>query len=454
MPLIRTISGLRSTLSDESLNTKIIEKYAKGLDSYLPEGRIVIGRDGRPSGKMIEEVMSETLSNCGREVVLTGIVPTPTVQIVVEHTDAVAGIAITASHNPSDWNGMKFINSDGVFFDADENQEFWNIVDNNIFRNCNTEGIIIEDSSAISFHINKILEIPFISKSIKIIKSRRYKIAVDAVNASGSIAVPTLLKELGCTVVPLYCDNSGIFPHEPEPLPKNLTELAKCVLENSCDFGLAIDPDADRLVLVNEIGNTLSEELTLAVAVHSVLEHGQKEIKKSIGKVVTNLSSSLVTKDIASMFNCEVLLSSVGEINVVKKMKECSAIIGGEGSGGVILPDCHYGRDSLVGIALVLIILANRDIQMSQLISQYPNYYIIKHKQEYSGDFQNYCNKLVELFPNCNINREDGIRIDIDNCWVQARQSNTEPIVRIIAESKNEDKAKELLEKAIMVLNY
>ncbi len=448
MPFIRTVSGIRATWSDNSINSEVIEKYAKGFAKYLPHGKIVIGRDGRPSGKIIEEVLCNTLVNSGRDVVLIGLAPTPTVQVMVEHLEAVAGIAITASHNPSDWNGMKFINSDGVFLDAEENRQFWEIVDSNNFDCGNYVGTKYLDESAISTHISRLLAIPFISENIELIKSRKFKVAVDAVNASGSVAVVEMLERLDAEVVPLYCDSTGIFPHEPEPLPKNLTELAKSVKDNDCTLGIAVDPDADRLVLVDEHGNTISEEMTLAIATDITLEQ-----KNSVGNVVVNLSSSLITKSIADKYDCKVLRSAVGEINVVKKMKESGAIIGGEGSGGVILPDCHYGRDSLVGIVLVLMLLAARNTTLSSLLQQYPKYYILKHKQEFDGNFDEFCEEVIKLFPNGEINKEDGIRIDFNNSWIQARKSNTEPIIRIIAESDDEEKANAIMNKAIMLMN-
>ncbi len=445
MPFIRTISGLRATLSDESLNERTARLYARGFANYLSEGNIIIGRDGRPSGVEFESIIADELKKCGRRVVLLGMVPTPTVQLQVELANAAGGIAITASHNPSDWNGMKFINSSGLFLDENENKNFWNVVDKEQFKDYSNDGNIELKSDAIECHIEKIISIPYINANLELIRGINFKVAVDAANASGSLAVPQLLEKFGCKVLPLYCNGSGAFPHEPEPLPKNLTELAKFVKANSCDFGVAVDPDADRLVLVDNQGNNVNEEITLALAVDSVLSaRGQAK-----SNVVVNLSSSKVSEAVAELYGATVHRSPVGEINVVKKMQAVSAVIGGEGSGGVILPECHYGRDSLVGISLLLNLIVSKQQCLCDIISSYPQYFMTKAKQHFDGDFNVLIEKIKATFQYNKIDLSDGIRLDYQNSWVQVRKSNTEPIIRIIAESDSQKATDEMMKKAI-----
>lgn len=445
MPFIRTISGLRATLSDNALNDEIVRLYARGFANILNDGAIVIGRDGRPSGADFELVIADELKKCGRNVVLLGVVPTPTVQLQVEIAQAAGGIAITASHNPSDWNGLKFINSAGVFLDENENIGMWNIIDNHLFKPYANDGSIETNDLALQQHVDKILEIPYIKSNLEKIKDIEFKVAVDAVNASGSVAVPMLLEAFGCKVLPLYCDGSGNFPHEPEPLPKNLTELAKFVKANECDLGIAVDPDADRLVLVDSHGNNVNEEMTLALAVDSVLTAS----KQADAKVVINLSSSMISETIAKSHNANTFRSPVGEINVVKKMKEVGAVIGGEGSGGVILPECHYGRDSLVGIALLLNLIAMKYQCLCDILLNYPKYYMSKVKQNFDGDFEVISQKVLAAFDTNSIDKSDGIRIDFENAWVQVRKSNTEPIIRIIAESNSQNRTDELIQRIV-----
>lgn len=445
MPFIRSVSGLRATVAD-SLSEEIVRSYALAFHKYLPKGIIVVGRDGRPSGEAIELKLLEALQEAGRDVVVCGIVPTPTVQILVEHLGAVGGIIITASHNPSEWNGLKFINSDGIFLDKNENESFWKELDDiSIFEIYN--GNIKYINNAIDIHLEKILSLPFISSNIEAIRQKKFKVGVDAVNASGSKAVPQLLKLLGCEVFPLYCDLSGEFPHTPEPLPINLTEIARFTGENNLDLGVAVDPDADRLVLIDERGININEELTVALAAMAVLSDAEKP-----EKAVVNLSSSRITKDIAEMYGCSLELAPVGEINVVLKMKQESAIIGGEGSGGVILPQCHYGRDSLVGIALIVYLLYIKDQSISQIVGGLPQYSMIKHKEDFSGDFHHIRNRLSENYKDYPINTEDGIRIDFDDSWVGVRTSNTEPIIRIIAESPSEFQTKKIIAEVLELL--
>lgn len=438
MPLIRSISGLRATVND-SINDLIIENYANAYHTVIDEGPIVIGRDGRPSGKQIEETLIKTLVNLGREVLSAGVVPTPTVQVLVEHFNAAGGIIITASHNPAEWNGLKFVNSQGVFFDAVENKNLWFHLDNKNFKSSKGTGCISIINDAADIHINRVMNLAVFKKNINAIKDLNLKIVVDAVNASGSKIVPELLNRLGVEVICVHCDESGIFPHLPEPLPINLTQLADAVKIHNASLGLAVDPDADRLVLIDEKGSPVLEELTISLAVDSVLSSiNQSDNSSFVRSAVVNLSTTRVVDAICAMHGAQVFRSPVGEINVVKKMIETKSIIGGEGSGGVILPECHYGRDSLVGIALVLSLLSIRKLSLSSIISNYPKYVIIKKKLSAPKNARLIFEKIINSTPNANINTEDGIRIDFADSWLQLRASNTEPILRIITEAPNE----------------
>ncbi|MCX6153954.1 MAG: phosphoglucosamine mutase [Candidatus Kapabacteria bacterium] len=451
MAFIRSISGLRATIGND-LTPFVIAKYVSALSQYAPEGDIVIGNDGRPSGKWIEMIAAGTLASLGRTVIITGVVPTPTVQLLVEQSGAAAGIAITASHNPDQWNGLKFINSDGVFFDIHENQKFWELVDaiDEEKLSTSTSGCILYDLTSLSDHVEFVLKLSIINQVdfVNKLKNRNFKAVVDAVNCSGSTVVPKLLDILGADCIELYCDESGIFPHTPEPLPENLGVLAETVKIHNADIGIAVDPDSDRLVIVDEHGNHIGEEFTLALAVQSALHFNSINNTDPKPKVVTNLSSSSLVDFIAAKYGATVYRSAVGEINVVKKMKETGALIGGEGSGGVILPACHYGRDSLVGIALIIALIADTNKSVSELIAEYPVFKILKSKQEFKGDLQHYFNKLSKAFPDAEINTDDGIRIDTQRGWVQVRASNTEPIIRIISESTDGDYASRLIKLA------
>jgi phosphomannomutase len=452
MALIRSISGLRGTLGNDLL-PHIIAKYCVAFHQFLPKGAVVIGRDGRPSGKWIQDLASITLSAMGRKVKRIGIAPTPTVQVLVEHSNAAGGIAITASHNPEEWNGLKFLNSDGVFLDKEENEILWEIFDNKKFEYDYTKGCgnQKDNINAINFHIDKVLGSSFINAENikKELKNRKYRVVIDAVNASGSRTIPDLVKQLGCKVVCLHCDESGVFPHEPEPIPANLGSLAQAVKDEQADMGIAVDPDADRLVLIDNEGEPIGEEKTIALAVKALLSKEYVSSKENI--IVVNQSTSRMIEDIAAELNAEVVRSDVGEINVVKKMKEVDAIIGGEGSGGVILPECHYGRDSLVGTALILGYIAESGKSLKELSDSLPKYEIIKTKQEFSGELQPIIDKVKSIFSDGTITEGDGIKIDYPDRWVQLRASNTEPVIRIMAEAPTIEEAQALITRTELV---
>ena len=455
MPIVHSISGLRATQND-GLSPELINKYISAFSKILPNGPVVVGRDGRQSGKWIEDIVLNTFTNSGREVRLLNVVPTPTVQLMVEHSDAIGGIVITASHNPSEWNGLKFIGGNGVFLDEQWNRKLWNEVDlissYDALSKTNENKIYID--KAIEQHIDKILSLQIFTKTdiLNTLRKKRFKIVVDAVNASGSRSIPMLLEKFGCEVIKLYCDESGIFPHTPEPLPENLKDLADAVKVYNADLGIAVDPDADRLVLIDDTGSSIGEENTIVLCTESVLEMKNLLTDFIDYNVVVNHSTTRRVEEIAEKYDAKVFRSPVGEINVVKKMKEVNAIIGGEGSGGVILPECHYGRDSLVGSALILTLIARRNISLSELVKELPHYDMLKTKKQFSGNIDSIIGNLIKEFPDGIPLKEDGIKINFPTKWVQLRASNTEPIVRLIAEAKSYLEAKELLNRAMKYL--
>jgi phosphomannomutase len=430
----------------------MISGYVSAYSAMLPRGPVVVGRDGRRSGNWIEKIAVGTLLSLGREVRVIGMAPTPTVQLMTEKSDAAGGISITASHNPGEWNGLKFLNAEGVFLGDEENAELFSKVDNEQYSYPaelpnHINEIIINDADL--SHINSVLGLSFLGEGkVSDLLERKLRFVVDAVNASGSRFVPKLLEMLGTECIELYCDGSGVFPHTPEPLESNLADLMESVKENKADAGIAVDPDADRLVLIDEKGRAIGEEKTIALATKAVLSAMQQRGEDTSGSVITvNLSTSRMVDDIAAEYGARVERSPVGEINVVKKMKENASVIGGEGSGGVILPECHYGRDSLVGIALIASLLAGGKT-LSELSSEIKDYHIIKEKQAFDGDISELVGKIKDSgeYDNAKADTSDGIRIDFDNSWVQLRASNTEPIIRIIAEAPIEEESKKLID--------
>lgn len=446
MPIISSISGLRATLGD-SLTPELIVKYSKAFANYLPMGKIVLGTDGRVSGNWIELIVLGTLSAMGRDVVRLGVAPTPTIQLAVINQSAAGGICITASHNPANWNGMKFLNANGVFLDESENDEFGKIIDQieSISSECSEFGKPLYFNNAIDNHINSVIKLGLFSdkKLIEKIQNRKFRAVIDAVNASGSEAIPKLIRILGGEAIELHCNGSGKFPHTPEPLSENLIELSEAVIKENADIGIAVDPDADRLVLINEKGEPIGEEKTVALAIDAVFQFNDK---KNLIAVV-NHSTSALAEFVASKYNGKVLRSPVGEINVVRLMQQSGAIVGGEGSGGVILPESHYGRDSIVGIALVLALMAYQNLTLSQIIASYPEFAMVKLKKEFKGDFRKSSESFLNRFTSSHSNsivdiiQEDGIKIIASDGWFQVRSSNTEPIIRVIAEYYTKDKA-------------
>lgn len=448
MSVIRSVSGLRATLGD-GLTPMFVAKYVSAFAKILPKGHIVIGRDGRQSGEWIEKIVAGTLQSCGREVIMLGIVPTPTVQFMVEEKGASGGIAITASHNPSEWNGLKFINNKGLFLNIDENNWLWDKTDREEFEFLSTAQFpkVIIKEDAIKKHISSIMNLPFFSYNIeRAAQSMGLSAVVDAVNASGSKAVPELLTKMGVKVIPLYCDSSGNFPHTPEPLPENLEALCEAVKLHKASMGIAVDPDSDRLVLIDDRGNPIGEERTIALAIMSTLEEFDK--LKGYNKIaVVNHSTSMLSDRAAELYGAEVHRAAVGEINVVNKMKALNAVIGGEGSGGVILPASHYGRDALVGIALILNLMTKLKMKLSQISAKLGDTFMTKTKFELKKSPDELFIAIAEKYSQYQVIQEDGVKIIFDDAWVQLRASNTEPIIRVIAESDNKVRTEELIKE-------
>tara|TARA_B100000965_G_scaffold141593_1_gene117874 strand:- start:4037 stop:5416 length:1380 start_codon:yes stop_codon:yes gene_type:complete len=452
MPLIKSISGIRGTIGDrkgEDLTKDDIILYTKSFvlwlesENRLINNKIVVGRDARVSGKMIEELVIDTLTKMGLNVVCLGLSTTPTVEIAVPLEEADAGIIITASHNPRNWNALKLLNNNGEFISANDGEKLLNIANSN--PNYNTDlkkGFVKFNSDYIDIHTDMILNLP--SVEVDLIKKRKFKIVVDAVNSTGGIAVPNLLKKLDVNVVELYCEPNGEFPHNPEPLKENLTDLSNLVIKQKADLGIVVDPDVDRLAFVSENGEVFGEEYTLVACSDYYLQNKP-------GNTVSNLSSSRALRDITELNNCNHFFSAVGEVNVVEMMKNKNAVIGGEGNGGIILPELHYGRDALVGIALFLSHLSKLNVSCSRLRSNYPDYFMSKDKVKLNDnlDVESIIANIASSYSSEKTNIIDGLKIDFDDSWVQLRKSNTEPIIRVYSEAKSQEEAEKLSEKFI-----
>ena len=447
MTLIKSISGIRGTIGGVEGNSltpidivKFTSAYARFiLEQKVESKTIVIGRDARISGFMLSNIVSGTLIGCGFDVIDIGLSTTPTVEVAVHDLKAAGGIILTASHNPKQWNALKLLNNKGEFISANDGEVILDYSTKNDFKFSLIDriGKYQFDNSLNDSHINKVLDLGLVN--IDLIKSKKYKVVLDAVNSTGGIIIPKLLKELGVECVELYCTPNGDFPHNPEPLPENLKDISNLVVKEKADFGIVVDPDVDRLAFVCEDGTIFGEEYTLVSVADFVLS-------KLGGNAVSNLSSTRALSDITYKHGGEYFASSVGEVNVVEKMKETSAIIGGEGNGGIIYPTLHYGRDALVGIALFLTYLSEKDLSVSELRSSYPNYFISKNKIELtdSTDMQFIISELANKYSKEKINLVDGLKIDFDEGWVHLRKSNTEPIVRIYSESISKQKADNL----------
>lgn len=454
MTLIKSISGIRGTIGGvpgDSLSPLDINRftaaYAKWINTRNPNQKckVVVGRDARISGEMVENIVIGTLMGCGVDVVSLGLATTPTVEIAVPEENAQGGIIITASHNPRQWNALKLLNEKGEFLSDADGKAILEYADKEHFGFAEVDnlGDIVAEYSYLDEHIKQILNLPLVNRAA--IAKANFRVAIDCVNSVGGIALPRLLDALGVKeVIELYTDPTGEFPHNPEPLPEHLTEISSVVVAKNAHVGFVVDPDVDRLAIVNEDGTMFGEEYTLVAVSDYVLSHKQ-------GNTVSNLSSTAALRDVTQMHGGEYFAAAVGEVNVVKKMKECNAIIGGEGNGGVIYPELHYGRDALVGIALFLSHLALKGVSCSELRKSYPNYSISKNKIELGAGLNpdSVLKKLAEEHRDFQCNTEDGLRIDFPEEWVHMRKSNTEPIIRIYAESKSAEKAAALAERMI-----
>jgi len=449
--LMVSISGIRGIVGD-GLDPQVLVKFTSAYADFILSskkksngtGKIIIGRDARISGEMVKSITAGTLAAKGLDVIDIGICPTPTVQYTVKTLSADGGIAISASHNPNEWNALKLLNSTGQFMTPEENLEMIKILnkgDSTKFNSWNSLGKIEFYQEGLKKHVNEVLNLKYVDKNG--IKKRKFKTLVDCVNGAGVYVIPDLLKQFGCDVIELNCEKTGIFPRIPEPLPENLTETMRAVKDSKAELGIVVDPDVDRLVLITDKGEPFIEENTITSAVKFVLS-------KNPGNVVVNLSTTRAVDDVAHQYGCKVFRSPVGEANVVKKMKEVNAVIGGEGSGGVIYPDLHYGRDALVGIALILQLLLESGKSLSRIKKSLPQYFIAKKKIELKNiNPDQVLQKLINSYAGQKINTEDGLRIDFDDHWVHFRKSNTEPIIRIITEAKENQEAERLSDKYV-----
>ncbi len=452
MALIKSISGIRGTIGGvpgENLTPIDIVKFTAAFVSILSRKsdnrKIVMGRDGRISGKIVGDICSNTLQSCGFNVVDLGISTTPTVELAVQYEKAAGGIIITASHNPIEWNALKLLNEKGEFIDAETGKEVLDLAvkEDFVFETVDKLGTYSFDNSYLKKHIDAIVNYPLVD--VRAIKKQQYKVVVDGINSSGSVFVPALLKALDVEeVVVINGEVNGRFNHNPEPLPKHLTGLSNEVIKQGAHLGIAVDPDVDRLCFVCEDGSMFGEEYTLVAVADYILSR-----KK--GNTVSNMSSTKSLKEITLQQGGEYFPSAVGEVNVVEKMKKVNAVIGGEGNGGIIVPDFHYGRDALIGIALFLTHLANSGKSIKKLRSKYPDYVISKNKiaLDKDTDVPELLEKIRNKYKNHPVNTEDGLKIEFENDWVHLRASNTEPILRIYSESNFEKTADNIAKKII-----
>ncbi|HLP54036.1 MAG TPA: phosphoglucosamine mutase [Fluviicola sp.] len=454
MTLIKSISGIRGTIGGnpgDALTPIDTVQFAAAYGSWLklrfPNQRlkVVVGRDARISGEMISQLVTNTLIGLGIDVIQLGLSTTPTVEMAVPYHKANGGIILTASHNPKQWNALKLLNEKGEFISGAEGEHLLSIAAKGEFSFAEVDdlGQLTNDTNAIERHIETILALEDVN--VPAITAAGFSVVVDAVNSTGGIAVPALLRKLGVThITELYCEPTGHFPHNPEPLPEHLTKLSEKIREVGADLGITVDPDVDRLALVNEDGSMFGEEYTLVAVSEYILSRRK-------GATVSNLSSTRALRDITEEVGCQYHASAVGEVNVVEKMKAVNAVIGGEGNGGIIYPDLHYGRDSLVGIALFLTHLAQKQLSMTALRASYPNYEMAKKKIELTPgiDVDGILQTMAKRYENEEVDTTDGVKIYIGKEWVHLRKSNTEPIIRVYTESKDALAASDLADKII-----
>ncbi|MCX2741360.1 phosphoglucosamine mutase [Pontibacter anaerobius] len=452
MALIKSISGIRGTIggqAGEGLTPVDVVKFSAAFGAWVLQNTdkktIVVGRDARLSGDMVNKLVCATLQGLGIDVIDVGLSTTPTVEMEVPEQQAGGGIILTASHNPKQWNALKLLNHKGEFISDAEGKLVLEIAEKEAFEfaQVNELGKYTQAEDALQKHIKAILDLPLVD--VEAIKAKNFSVAVDAVNSSGGFAVPMLLEALGVNKIEkLYCEPDGNFAHNPEPLPENLREISKVIEKGKFDLGIVVDPDVDRLALVNEDGSMFGEEYTLVAVADYIL-------KNQVGNTVSNLSSTRALRDVTEKAGGSYFAAAVGEVNVVNMMKEQNAIIGGEGNGGIIYPELHYGRDALAGIALFLTHLAKSGMSMTRLRASYPNYYISKNKIELTPEVNvdEVLRQMQERYAKQPINTIDGVKIEFDKEWVHLRKSNTEPIIRIYAESDSNATAEHLANKII-----
>lgn len=453
MTLIKSISGIRGTIGgkvNDNLTPLDAVKFASAYGSWLKmrhSGRlkIVIGRDARPSGAMMQSLVQNTLIGLGIDIIDLDLSTTPTVEMAVVFEKANGGIILTASHNPVQWNALKLLNERGEFLSGEDGKQILDLVEKENFDFAEVQdlGTVEQNTDSLEKHVDAIMDLPYIE--VDKIKEANLKVAVDAVNSTGGIAIPYLLERLGVKQVEkLYCEPNGQFPHNPEPLEQHLGDIMNLMVEKKCDVGVVVDPDVDRLALISEDGKMFGEEYTLVACADYLLA-------RKAGAVVSNLSSSRALRDLAARYDSNYYASAVGEVNVVTKMKSENAVLGGEGNGGVILPDLHYGRDSLVGVALILSLLATSGKKMSELRASYPAYFMAKNKIQLEAgmDVDGLLEQVQHKYANEDISTVDGVKIDFENEWVHLRKSNTEPIIRVYTEATSSERAIELGEKFV-----
>ncbi len=453
MTLIKSISGIRGTIGAEPGNnlTPIdIVKFTTAYTRFMSEKnggkklKIVVGRDARISGAMVNDIIEGTLLGCGADVINVGLCTTPGTEMAVITHKADGGIIITASHNPKQWNALKLLNEKGEFLNDSEGKRVLELADddNFLFPDVDNLGKVISSEDFNDTHIAQVLALPLVD--VEAVRARKFKVVVDAVNSVGGVVMPKLLRELGCEVVELNCEPTGHFAHNPEPLPQNLTEISEVVVREGADLGIVVDPDVDRLAFVNEDGTMFVEEYTLVAVADYILS-------KQCGNTVSNLSSSRALRDVTEAHGGSYSASAVGEVNVVEMMKKTGAIIGGEGNGGVIYPELHYGRDALVGTALFLTYFAGKNMTMTELKASYPQYAASKNKIELTPaiDVDKVLLEMKSRYASENVNDIDGVKIDFAESWVHLRKSNTEPIIRIYTEAKSAAEADALAERFI-----
>ena len=453
MSLIKSISGIRGTIGgkvDENLTPIDAVKFAAAYGSWLKgqvgkeHVKVVIGRDARISGEMIQNLVQYTLIGLGIDVVNIGLSTTPTVEVAVPLEKADGGIILTASHNPKEWNALKLLNDKGEFVSDQDGKAILRIAQENDFSFATVDhlGKLTHDDRYIDLHIEEVLALPLVTPEA--IQKKKFRVVVDAVNSTGGIAIPRLLEQLGVEVVKLYCEPNGHFPHNPEPLKEHLGDICKKVVEEKADFGIVVDPDVDRLAFITDQGEMFGEEYTLVACADYVLS-------KAKGNVVSNLSSSRALRDIAQKYGVTYSAAAVGEVNVVTEMKRVEAIIGGEGNGGIIYPELHYGRDALVGVALFLSLLAERGGSVQQLRESYPAYFMSKNKIQLTEQINpdQILKAMEQKYAHEQTTTIDGLKIDFADSWVHLRKSNTEPIIRIYTEAKSQKEADALAQRFI-----